>query len=126
MEDTKLKSPVDGVVLTKNVELGEMINAGVPAFSIMQHSSVKIKTFACEKDLLRIKFGDKVYVSTETSSDKVFNGHVGFISSEAEFTPRNIETKDLRTSLMYRIRVIIDESAEELKGGMPVTISYRR
>ncbi|MDR2667042.1 MAG: efflux RND transporter periplasmic adaptor subunit [Holosporales bacterium] len=123
--DTELKSPIDGVILTRNVEFGEMINAGVPAFSVMPHSNVKVKTFAGGKILSRIKYGDKVFVSTDAIQKK-FNGHIGFISSEAEFTPRNIETKDLRTSLMYRIRVIIDEPAEELKCGMPVTVSYHK
>jgi HlyD family secretion protein len=126
LQDTILKSPVDGIVLTKNIEPGEMINSGVTAFSIMPHTQTKIKTFASENILSKIKFGDIVYVNIETSPNKKFKGHIGFISTEAEFTPKNIETKELRTSLMYRIRVIIDEPASELKQGMPVTVSYNK
>ncbi|MDR0695298.1 MAG: efflux RND transporter periplasmic adaptor subunit [Holosporales bacterium] len=126
LKDTKLISPVDGVILTRNVECGEMINASVPAFTIMPKTVTKIKTFAGEDVLSRIKYGDAVYVNNETDSGTKYKGHIGFISSEAEFTPKNIETKELRASLMYRIRVILDEPAPSLKQGMPVTISCRK
>ena len=123
-KDADLFSPVDGVVLTRNIESGEMISSGTVVFSIMPNTQTRIKTFANESVLSRIKLGDTVYVNIETMPDKRFKGHIGFISSEAEFTPKNIETSELRTSLMYRIRVILDESAPELKQGMPVTVSY--
>lgn len=124
LNDSVLKSPVDGIILTRNIEVGEMINSGTAAFSIMPHKKTRIKTFANEAALSKIKYNDKVYVNIETMPDKKFVGHIGFISSEAEFTPKNIETKELRTSLMYRVRVVIDENAPELKEGMPVTVRY--
>ena len=123
-KDADLFSPVDGVVLTRNIEPGEMIASGTVVFSIMPNTQTRIKTFASEAVLSRIKRGDVVYVNIETMPKKKFKGHIGFISSEAEFTPKNIETSELRTSLMYRIRVILDEPAPELKQGMPVTVSY--
>jgi HlyD family secretion protein len=126
LKDTQLISPVDGIVLTRNVECGEMINAGTPAFTIMPKGATKIKTFAGEDVLSRIKYGDTVYVNNETERDRKYKGHIGFISSEAEFTPKNIETKELRASLMYRVRVVLDEPAPALKQGMPVTISRRK
>ena len=125
-KDADLFSPVDGVVLTRNIEPGEMISSGAVVFSIMPNAQTRIKTFADEKVLSRIKRGDTVYVNIETMPKKKFKGHIGFISSEAEFTPKNIETSELRTSLMYRIRVILDEPAPELKQGMPVTVSYKK
>ena len=125
LNDAKIKSPVDGVVLTRNIEIGEMITSGIPVFSIMPNAKTKIKTFVNEETLSKIKHNDIVYVNIETMPDKQFKGHIGFISSEAEFTPRNIETKELRTSLVYRVRVIIDEPAQELKQGMPVTVKYK-
>lgn len=126
LKDSDLFSPVDGIVLTRNIEPGEMISSGTVVFSIMPDKQTKIKTFAGEAALSKIKYGDTVYVNTETSPDKKFKGHIGFISSEAEFTPKNIETKELRTSLVYRLRVIIDEPCPELKQGMPVTVSYSK
>lgn len=125
-KDTDLFSPVDGVVLTRNIEPGEMTSSGAIVFSIMPNAKTKVKTFASEDVLSQIQHGDVVYVSIESMPEKKFKGHIGFISSEAEFTPKNIETKELRTSLMYRIRVIIDEPAPELKQGMPVTVSYAK
>lgn len=126
LKDSDLKSPVDGVVLTRNIEPGEMISSGTVVFSIMPNKQTKIKTFASESVLAKIKHGDVVYVNIETMPEKKFKGHIGFISSEAEFTPKNIETSELRTSLMYRIRVIVDDPAPELKQGMPVTVSYEK
>lgn len=126
LKDTDLRSPVDGIVLTRNVEPGEMVSSGTVVFSIMPNKQTKIKTFASEAVLAKIKIGDVVYVNIETMPEKKFVGHIAFISSEAEFTPKNIETKELRTSLMYRVRVIIDEPAPELKQGMPVTVSYKK
>ena len=125
-KDADLFSPVDGTVLTRNIEPGEMIASGTVVFSIMPNAQTRIKTFANEAVLSRIKIGDTVYVNIETMPKKKFKGHIGFISSEAEFTPKNIETSELRTSLMYRVRVILDEPAPELKQGMPVTVSYEK
>ena len=125
-KDADLFSPVDGTVLTRNIEPGEMIASGTVVFSIMPNAQTRIKTFANEAVLSRIKLGDTVYVNIETMPKKKFKGHIGFISSEAEFTPKNIETSELRTSLMYRVRVILDEPAPELKQGMPVTVSYEK
>ncbi|MDR3224217.1 MAG: efflux RND transporter periplasmic adaptor subunit [Holosporales bacterium] len=122
LKDTELRSPVDGIVLTKNVECSEMIGVGIPVFSVMPHTQTKVKTFANAEVLTQIKYGDEVYVCLDSGTK--FKGHISFISSEAEFTPKNIETKELRTSLMYRIKVIVDDPATELKQGMPVTISY--
>jgi len=126
LKDTDLKSPVDGIVLTRNIEPGEMVSSGTVVLSIMPNKQTKIKTFASEAVLSKIKYGDVVYVNIETMPEKKFVGHIGFISSEAEFTPKNIETKELRTSLMYRVRVIVDEPAPELKQGMPVTVTYKK
>lgn len=126
LNDTKLVSPIDGTILTRNIEPGEMVTVGGTAFSLMPNLNTRVKTFASESILSKIKYDDVVYVSIDSIPNKKFKGHIGFISSEAEFTPKNIETKELRASLMYRIRVIVDESSPELKHGMPVTITYNK
>jgi HlyD family secretion protein len=121
LNDTILKSPTDGIVLTRNIEVGEMINSGVPAFSIMPLSKTKIKSFINGEMLSKIKYNQEVQVKIDGVS-KSFNGHITFISSEAEFTPKNIETKELRASLMYRIEITLNNNVQELKQGMPVTV----
>jgi HlyD family secretion protein len=122
-KDTKLTSPINGTILTRNVEHGEMISAGIPAFTIMPNEATKIKTFASEKVLSRLKYGDTAYIHNESEPTLKYKGHICYISSEAEFTPKNIETKEVRTSLMYRMRIVLDEDAPSLKQGMPVIIS---
>ncbi|GHT88921.1 hemolysin secretion protein D [Alphaproteobacteria bacterium] len=121
-KDAILKAPVDGTILTRNIEPGEMISSGTPAFSIMPAENQKVKTFANEKTLTQIKTNDKVLIHLESLPEKSFKGHIGFISPDAEFTPKNIETTELRTSLVYRIRIVMDEFSPELKQGMPVTV----
>lgn len=127
LNDALLKSPADGVILTRGVEVGEMISAGNSVFSISPNNKVKIKTYASSDVLVKIKTGDVVSVGIDSLPNKRFNGHLAFISSEAEFTPKNIETKELRTSLVYRLRVIVDDAnAPELKQGMPVTVFFAK
>ncbi|MDR1233817.1 MAG: efflux RND transporter periplasmic adaptor subunit [Holosporales bacterium] len=123
LNDSVLKSPVDGIVLTRNIEIGEMVSTGLPAFTIMPKKHTKVRTFATEEVLTKLKYSDAVTVHIDCLPEKAFHGHISFISSSAEFTPKNIETKELRTSLMYRIRIVIDDDAPELKQGMPVVIN---
>ncbi|MDR1333399.1 MAG: efflux RND transporter periplasmic adaptor subunit [Holosporales bacterium] len=123
LQDSELKSPVNGVILTRNFECSEMTSASTPVFSIMPYDHKQmIKVFANELALARIRPGGGVYVTITSMPDKKFKGHIGFISREAEFTPKNIETSELRADLVYRIRVIVDEPAPELKYGMPATV----
>jgi HlyD family secretion protein len=126
LDDTVLKSPLDGVVLTNNVEIGEFVSPGIPVFSITSEADTKIKSFVSENVLSKIKIGGRVYVMIDSLPDKKFEGRVSFISPESEFTPKNVETKELRTSLMYRIRIVLDGHVDELKHGMPVTMLYQK
>jgi HlyD family secretion protein len=124
--DSIIKSPNDGTIITKNIEVGEMTIANSPSFSIMPHRQKRIKTYANAENLQYIKVGDKVIIDSTLTKSKKFKGHVAFISSNSEFTPKNIETKELRTSLVYRIRIMVDENdkEKELKQGMPVSIYF--
>jgi HlyD family secretion protein len=124
LNDSILRSPVDGTVLVRTVENGENILMGTPAFLIMLNSNTKIKSFVNEDVLSKIKHRGRVHVMIDSAPEEKFDGKVSFISSEAEFTPKNIETKELRTSLMFRIRVTLDGNVGKLKQGMPVTMVY--
>ncbi|MDR1488226.1 MAG: efflux RND transporter periplasmic adaptor subunit [Holosporales bacterium] len=125
LNDAVIISPVDGIVITRSIEIGEMISPGITAFSIMPNEKTRIRTYGNNEVITRIKHNDKVKVSVDSLKNKNFNGHIAFISSEPEFTPRNIETKELRSSLVYKIRIILDDSNTfELKPGMPVTVKF--
>lgn len=119
--DTILKSPADGVILVRINEPGTLLSAGVPVYTISLNNKMWVRAYIKEADLGRVKIGTKAVIQTD-ANNKQYNGHVGFISSTAEFTPKSIETASLRTDLVYRIRIIIDTPDEYLKQGMPVTI----
>ncbi len=116
---TVLKSPVTGVVLSKNAESGEFVGAGTPIVTVADMTTVWLRAYVNEGDLGRVKVGQAVEVRTDTYPEKVYSGRVSFISEEAEFTPKSVETRKERVKLVYRIKVEIDNPAQELKAGMP-------
>lgn len=111
--------PVDGVVLSKNIEVGEYVSPGTPVVSIGDLDHVWLKAYIAETDLGKVKLGQKVAVTTDTYPNKVYNGAIGFIASDAEFTPKSIQTAEERVKLVYRIKVTVENTARELKPGMP-------
>lgn len=118
--DCSLYSPSDGVILVKVQENGAMVNAGTPIYTLSLNKLMFAKVYIEETKLGKIKLGSPVEIYTD-STDKVYKGHVGFISPVAEFTPKTIETASLRTDLVYRLRVVIDDADDYLKQGMPIT-----
>lgn len=121
LEDTELKSPADGIILIRITEPGTLLSAGVPVYTISLNNKMWARAYIKETELGKVQIGTKVKIYTD-STDKIYNGHIGFISSTAEFTPKNIETASLRTDLVYRLRIIIDNPDDYLKQGMPITI----
>ena len=123
-DDVNLYAPSDGVLLIRILEPGSMVKAGVPVYTISLNDQMWVRAYIQETDLGQVQIGSPVQIETD-STDKVYHGRVGFISSQAEFTPKTIETASLRTDLVYRIRVIIDDADDFLKQGMPVTIRFK-
>lgn len=119
-EDTKLLSPSNGVLLTRIREPGSILNPGQPVFSLALYEPIWVRAYVSEPDLGKIYPGMKAQVFTDSSA--TYEGQIGFISPVAEFTPKNVETTDLRTELVYRIRVVIAKPDEWLRQGMPVTV----
>ena len=125
LTDANLIAPSDGSVLSRVREAGAIVQAGETVYVLSLTSPVWVRTYVSEPDLGRIKPGMEVSVHTDTPGGKVYKGRVGFISTAAEFTPKTVETTELRTALVYRIRVIVDGTADELRQGMPVTIDLQ-
>lgn len=119
--DTKLVAPSNGVVITRMREPGSMVANSTPVYSLSLRDPVYLRAYVSEPDLGRVAPGTKVRVHTD-SSDKVYHGQIGFISPRAEFTPKTVETTDLRTDLVYRLRVVVADADEGLRQGMPVTV----
>ena len=113
-------APIDGVILSKAVEAGEVVAAGTTLVGLGDLDHPWLRAYINEKDLGRIKLGGKVKLTTDSFPGKVYEGKISFIASEAEFTPKQIQTKEERVKLVYRIKVEVDNSHHELKNNMPV------
>jgi HlyD family secretion protein len=118
--DTIAVSPVDGVVLVKSADPGEILAAGTTVVTIGDIEHPWLRGYIDETDLGRVKLGSLVHVTTDSfKKGKSYTGHVSFISSEAEFTPKQIQTQTERVKLVYRIKIELDNSSRELKSNMP-------
>ncbi len=114
-----LLSPLSGVVLSQNVERGEYVAPGTPVVTVGDLEHVWLRAYINETDLGRIKLGQRARVTTDTYPGKVYEGRLSFIASQAEFTPKNVQTAQERVKLVYRIKVDIPNPQMELKPGMP-------
>ena len=112
-------APSDGVLLKKFVENGEFVTIGSPLFKLGKLDTVEMVVYIPESDLGKVMLGKDVEVSTDTYPGKIYKGKVIFISNEAEFTPKNIQTKDERITLVYAVKIRIPNAEFELKPGMP-------
>jgi HlyD family secretion protein len=122
--DTKMYAPSRGTILTRIREPGSVVDIGQPVFTLSIESPVWIRTFVSEPQLGLVKPGMEALITTDTPGGHPYKGHVGFISPVAEFTPKSVETLSLRTDLVYRLRVIVDDPDGTLKQGMPVTVEF--
>ena len=121
LADTDLIAPSAGTVIARVREPGSMVASQSTVYSLSLDAPVYVRAYISEPDLGRIAPGTVVHVRSD-SSDKVYQGQIGFISPRAEFTPKTVETTDLRTDLVYRLRIVIDDADASLRQGMPVTI----
>ncbi len=114
-----LYSPLSGMVLSKNVEDGEYVQPGTPVITAADLATVYIRAYIEESDLGRVKLGEPAKVTTDSYPGKSYKGRVSFIASEAEFTPRTVQTRGERVKLVYRIKIDVNNPKQELKPGMP-------
>jgi HlyD family secretion protein len=116
---TTLYSPLSGVVLVKSGEIGEVVNPGTPIVTLADIENVWLKAYIPETDLSKVKWGQEAMVTTDLRPKKEYGGRISFISSQAEFTPKQIQTEKERVTLVYRIKIDIVNKDRELKPGMP-------
>jgi len=120
LADTEVSTPIDGVVLVKSAEPGEVLGAGTTIVTIGDLEHPWLRAYINETDLGRVKLGQKVKLTTDSFPGKAYWGKISYIASEAEFTPKQIQTKEERVKLVYRIKIDVDNSSHELKNNMPV------
>ncbi len=114
-----LTAPEAGVVLSKNVEPGEYVVPGTPVVTLGNLNDVYLRAYIDERDLGRVKVGQKAAITTDSYPGKRFEGRVTFISQEAEFTPKMVQTEKERVKLVYRIKITVPNPSMDLKPGMP-------
>lgn len=119
LREMTIYSPVDGLVLRKNLEVGEMASPGVPILTLMKPSEIWVRAYVPEEEIGRIKVGDGARIEVDAYPGRRFPGRIIEIASEAEFTPRNVQTKKERVNLVFRIKIAVDNPEGILKPGMP-------
>ena len=124
LQDADLKAPVTGVVRSRLIEVGDMVSPQTPAFTIALTQPKWVRIYVPETDLSRIHAGDVMQVQID-GSKQTLDGTVGYISSVAEFTPKTVQTEELRTSLVYEVRVQVNDPDNILRLGMPATVTFK-
>lgn len=122
VEDLMMKSPVNGLVLTKNYNKGEYVKAGAPVLTIADMQDAWVHIYVSTEQLALIKVGDKAQIKVDGLPGQIFEGYIERISPEAEYTPRQSITKTERHNLVYKVRIKVNNGQEILKPGMPVDV----
>ena len=118
----QLRSPAAGVLSTRLAEVGEVVAAGTPVLRLAELDRPWIRAYLPEPDLARVKHGQQAEIRVDAWPDSVFHGTLGFVSPQAEFTPRTVETRELRVDLVYRIKIDVEDSGGRFKVGMPADV----
>jgi HlyD family secretion protein len=122
LADADLVAPSAGIILTRARERGAIVQPGETVFTLTLATPVWVRTYVNERDLGLVQPDADASVKTDTAPDKPYQGKVGFISPTAEFTPKAVETRELRTDLVYRLRIVVQNPDGGLRQGMPVTV----
>lgn len=116
---TVLRAPFNGVILVRQAELGEDVVPGTPVVTLADLDHVWLRAYINEPDIAKVRLGQSVSVTTDSYPGKVYRGRISFISSQAEFTPKSVETHAERVTLVYRIKIDLENPTHELVPGLP-------
>ncbi|QNX10641.1 HlyD family efflux transporter periplasmic adaptor subunit [Acinetobacter seifertii] len=122
LSQAELKSPVNAVVRARLQEVGDMTTAQKAVYTLALTDPKWVRVYANEKDLSSIHMGGTAQVIRDAYPDQSINGKIGYISSVAEFTPKTVQTNEIRTTLVYEVRVYVNDPNDQLKMGQPVTV----
>lgn len=125
IQDAKVISPIAGFLETRHIEKGELALAGTLLFSLIDLNQTYVKAYVPERYVGRVKIGSPVEVISDSFEDKTFKGQVDYISDQAEFAPKNIQTKEERLKLVFMVKSYLNNPERELKPGMPVEVKIR-
>jgi HlyD family secretion protein len=125
LEHTEIRSPLDGVVLTKNVQSGEVVNPATPVVTVANINELWMNIYIPEAQTGLITLDQPVDINVDSFPGETFKGKVTYVSSKSEFTPKTILTPEERIKLVYRVKVSIKNSNQRLKSGMPADAVIR-
>lgn len=120
-----IKSPADGQVLYQHVELGQVVNPGTTLVTILDPKALWLKIYIPEAKLGQVKVGGVASLVVDSYPGKTFKGQIQYISNQAEFTPKNVQTKEERTTTVYAVKLSITEGQDQLKAGMPADVTLQ-
>ena len=128
LEDTRVYAPDDGIIMTRIQEPGAVVEPSQAIYTMAKTKPVWVRAYIPETNLANVKYGMKAKVLTDTINPQTgkhreYIGQIGYISPVAEFTPKTVQTQDLRTDLVYRVRIYVYDIDEYLRQGMPVTVN---
>jgi len=123
LEDAFLYAPSDGIVQDRILEVGDMASPQKPIYLVALIDPIWVRAYVSETELGRIHEGMAATVTTDSFPDKRYNAWIGFISPTAEFTPKPVETQEVRTRLVYQVRIFVHNPNNELRLGMPATVT---
>ncbi len=125
LDYTRLLAPFDGVVTVREAELGEIVAPGTPVITLADLDHVWLRAYINETDIGKVRLGTPVTIKTDTYPGKIYQGRVSFIASDAEFTPKTVETHAERVTLVYRVKIDVANPTHELLPGMPADANIR-
>lgn len=124
LDKTNVTAPIDGVVLRRNISVGEVVTANFQMYTLLDKNKLKIKVYVPETRLNEVTLDGKAEIFVDAYPDKAFSGKITYISSSAEFTPKNVQTPEERTKMVFEVIVEPTEGLEQLKPGMPADIRF--
>lgn len=122
LEDLKVSSPVEGVITRKHAEVGEILGAGRPVVTVTDISKPWVRVYIPENQIGKVRLGAAAKIRVDTFPDRKFDGRVSYVSSQAEFTPKNVQTQEERVKLVFAVNVTLDNRDGTLKPGMPADV----
>ncbi len=126
LADTEIRAPSAGMVITRALEPGAVVSAGASVLTVSLTEPMWVRAYVTGPELAQAATGKPALLSIDARPNQPYEGRIGFVSPRAEFTPKNVETPELRTGLVYQIRVVVDHPDEHLRQGMPVTVKIKR
>lgn len=125
LDKLTIKSPLAGQILYKNVQLGQVVNPGTTLVTILDPEDLWIKIYVPGARLGQVKLGGTVGIAADAYPGKTFKGTIQYISTQAEFTPKNVQTKEERTTTVYAVKIAVSEGKDQLRAGMPADVTLK-